>query len=86
MDSKIFWLTIWLGILFVVVIISGMSVYNKSQYEDRVAEYTAKGLQGYRIQRCSTVQSYLEWHEKGWVPSSELLIARPYKGEPDVEQ
>jgi len=66
MSESKYWLSFW-AMVFVGVIALGCLIVLSDYLDDkRDLEMANKGLQKYKVERCSAIYIRDEWHEAGW--------------------
>ena len=66
MSEGKFWLLFWSIIGAVIIAIGVLIVYAGYLDDERDLAMASKGLQKYKVERCSSISIKNEWHEAGW--------------------
>ena len=66
MRENTFWIVLWTIVTTIVMSIITAIVFSGHLDNQRDLSMAAKGLQVYKVERCSQTRITTEWHEAGW--------------------
>jgi len=61
-----FWLPLWMVIGTILVTLISLGIYASYLSDQRDLALADKGLQKYKVERCTRTSVFTEWHEAGW--------------------